>query len=81
MQLIESILADAASIATLRRDIHAHPELCFEEQRTSDLIAKALTEWGIPVHRGLGTTGVVGIIKNGSSDRAVGLREIGRAHV
>ena len=74
MQLIESILADAASIATLRRDIHAHPELCFEEQRTSDLIAKALTEWGIPVHRGLGTTGVVGIVKNGASDRAVGLR-------
>ena len=74
MQLIESILADAAAITTLRRDIHAHPELCFEEQRTSDLIAKALTDWGIPVHRGLGTTGVVGIIKNGSSNRAVGLR-------
>src|SRR5690349_2895054 len=74
MRLIESILADAASITTLRRDIHAHPELCFEEVRTSDLIAKALTEWGIPVHRGLGTTGVVGIIKNGSSDRALGLR-------
>jgi hippurate hydrolase len=74
MRLIESILADAATITTLRRDIHAHPELCFEEQRTSDVVAKALTEWGIPVHRGLGTTGVVGIIKNGTSDRAVGLR-------
>ena len=74
MQLIESILADAASIATLRRDIHAHPELCFEEQRTSDVIAKALTDWGIPVHRGMGTTGVVGIVKNGNSTRAVGLR-------
>ena len=74
MQLIESILSDAASIAALRRDIHAHPELCFEEQRTSDVIAKALTDWGIPVHRGLGTTGVVGIIKNGSSNRALGLR-------
>jgi amidohydrolase len=74
MRLIESILADAASITTLRRDIHAHPELCFEEVRTSDLIANALTEWGIPVHRGLGTTGVVGIVKNGSSDRALGLR-------
>ena len=43
MQVIESILADAAQIAALRRDIHAHPELCFEEQRTSDLIAKQLT--------------------------------------
>jgi amidohydrolase len=74
MFAIDSILADAASIATLRRDIHAHPELCFEEQRTSDLIAKALTDWGIPVHRGLGTTGVVGIVKSGTSQRAVGLR-------
>ena len=54
MRLIESILADAAAITTLRRDIHAHPELCFEEQRTSDLIAKALTDWGIPIHRGMG---------------------------
>ncbi|MBP6903198.1 MAG: amidohydrolase [Burkholderiaceae bacterium] len=74
MRLIESILADAASITTLRRDIHAHPELCFQEQRTSDLIAQALTDWGIPVHRGLGKTGVVGIVKNGTSSRAVGLR-------
>ncbi|MBV8380017.1 MAG: amidohydrolase [Paucibacter sp.] len=74
MKLIDTILADTAAIRTLRRDIHAHPELCFEEQRTSDLIAKALTEWGIPVHRGLGKTGVVGIVKNGTSNRAVGLR-------
>jgi hippurate hydrolase len=76
MQLIESILADAAAVTAIRRDIHAHPELCFEEKRTSDLIAKALTDWGIPIHRGLGTTGVVGIVKGtaGSSTRAVGLR-------
>ncbi len=74
MFAIDSILADAASIATLRRDIHAHPELCFEEKRTSDLIAKALTDWGIPIHRGMGTTGVVGIVKSGTSSRAVGLR-------
>ena len=74
MKLIDSILADAPSIATLRRDIHAHPELCFDEERTADLISRALTEWGIPVHRGLGKTGVVGIVKNGTSDRAVGLR-------
>jgi amidohydrolase len=74
MFAIESILADAASIAAMRRDIHAHPELCFEEKRTSDLIAQALTDWGIPVHRGLGTTGVVGIVKGGPSPRAVGLR-------
>jgi len=74
MRLIESILADAAAITTIRRDIHAHPELCFQEQRTSDVIAQALTDWGIPVHRGLGKTGVVGVIKHGRSDRAVGLR-------
>ena len=74
MKVIESILADAAAISAIRRDIHAHPELCFQENRTADVIAKALTDWGIPVHRGLGKTGVVGIVKNGSSDRAVGLR-------
>ncbi|MFO1326479.1 MAG: M20 aminoacylase family protein [Rubrivivax sp.] len=74
MQLIESILADAATITTMRRDIHAHPELCFQEQRTADLVARALTDWGIPIHRGMGTTGVVGIVKNGTSSRAVGLR-------
>ncbi len=74
MQLIESVLADAQSIATIRRDIHAHPELCFQEIRTSDVVAKCLTDWGIPILRGLGKTGVVGIIKNGSSKRAIGLR-------
>ena len=74
MQVIESILADASAITTLRRDIHAHPELCFEELRTSELIAKALTDWGIEVHRGLGRTGVVGVIRNGTSARGVGLR-------
>ena len=74
MRMIESILADAAAIAVVRRDIHAHPELCFEEKRTSDVIAKQLTDWGIPIHRGMGTTGVVAILKSGTSDRAVGLR-------
>ena len=74
MNILDSIVTQAASIKALRRDIHAHPELCFEEQRTADLVAERLTEWGIPVHRGLGTTGVVGIVKGGSSPRAVGLR-------
>jgi amidohydrolase len=74
MKLIEPILADAATITALRRDIHAHPELCFQEERTADVIAKALTDWGIEVHRGLGKTGVVGIVSNGTSKRAVGLR-------
>jgi hippurate hydrolase len=74
MNIIDSIVADAASITALRRDIHAHPELCFEEQRTADLVAAQLTQWGIEVHRGLGKTGVVGIVRNGTSARAIGLR-------
>jgi amidohydrolase len=74
MQLIESILADSAAATAIRRDLHAHPELCFEERRTADVIARALEDWGIEVHRGLGKTGVVGIVKAGSSERAVGLR-------
>jgi hippurate hydrolase len=74
MNLIADIQQNSAAIAALRRDIHAHPELCFEEVRTADLVAAKLTEWGIEVHRGLGTTGVVGIIKNGHSERAIGLR-------
>ena len=74
MKVIDSLVTQAAGIAALRRDIHAHPELCFEEVRTADLVAAKLTDWGIPVHRGLGKTGVVGIVKNGSSTRALGLR-------
>lgn len=77
MKLIDSILTQAASIAAVRRDIHAHPELCFQEVRTADVVAQKLTDWGIPVHRGLGTTGVVGIVHGrdgGKSGRAIGLR-------
>ncbi len=74
MKLIDSLVTQATGIAAVRRDLHAHPELCFEEVRTADVVAAKLAEWGIPVHRGLGTTGVVGIVKNGSSARAVGLR-------
>ncbi|MEY4253931.1 MAG: hypothetical protein RLZZ566_1401, partial [Pseudomonadota bacterium] len=74
MKLLDSIATEAASIVALRRDIHAHPELCYEENRTSDLVATQLSSWGIEVHRGMGTTGVVGVIKNGNSQRSIGLR-------
>ena len=77
MHTIDAITAQAASIAALRRDIHAHPELCYEEQRTAELVARQLAAWGIAVHRGLGQTGVVGTIvgrDGGASGRAVGLR-------
>ena len=66
--------ADLQALRALRRDLHAHPELGYQEQRTADLIASTLTGWGIPVHRGLGRTGVVGIVQGASSARAVGLR-------
>jgi hippurate hydrolase len=74
MKLIEPIVANTPEIAALRRDIHAHPELCFQEVRTADVVAAKLTEWGIPIHRGMGTTGVVGIVKAGTSSRAIALR-------
>ena len=77
MNVIDSIVTQAASIAAVRRDIHAHPELCFEEVRTADVVAQKFTEWGIPIHRGLGKTGVVGIVKGrdgGANGRAIGLR-------
>ena len=58
----------------LRRDIHRHPELAFEEHRTSDLVAAKLESWGYAVHRGLGGTGVVGTLKRGQSNRSLGIR-------
>jgi hippurate hydrolase len=58
----------------LRRDIHRHPELAFEEHRTSNLVAAKLEEWGYAVHRGLGGTGVVGTLTRGQGKRRLGLR-------
>jgi amidohydrolase len=74
MKLVEPLLAFQAELQAIRRDLHAHPELSYEEQRTSDVVAARLAEWGIPVHRGLAGTGVVGVIKGGDSGRAIGLR-------
>lgn len=74
MNLIDPILKFHTEIQEIRRDIHAHPELCYEEHRTSEIVARKLQEWGIPTLRGLAGTGVVGIIKNGTSARAIGLR-------
>ena len=75
--ILDSIARQAPAIAALRRDIHAHPELCFEEVRTADLVSQQLAGWGIPVHRGLGKTGVVGTVHGrdgGACGRAIGLR-------
>jgi len=76
MPLIASLPDEHAELSAIRRDLHAHPELCFEERRTADVVARSLEGWGIPVHRGLGTTGVVGIVRGhgGDSPRALGLR-------
>ena len=74
MKLIDAVVDFHAELQAIRRNIHAHPELCYEETRTSDLVAEKLTAWGIPVLRGMGITGVVGVIRRGSSLAAIGLR-------
>ena len=73
---VEKIRAYHAELRTIRRDIHAHPELAFHEDRTSQLVADRLAAWGVEVHRGLAKTGVVGVVRGrkSSSGRAIGLR-------
>ena len=73
MNIVESF-ADISRFVALRRDIHAHPELGFEEHRTAALVAQLLSEWGLEVHTGVAGTGVVGVLKRGHSTRSIGLR-------
>ena len=61
-------------LSAIRQDIHAHPELGLQEHRTADLVARKLEEWGIEVHRNVGQTGVVGVLRNGNGQASVGLR-------
>lgn len=63
-----------AELTAQRRDIHAHPELAFDEYRTADLVAGELTRYGLDVHRGIARTGVVGVLKAGAAPRMIGLR-------
>ena len=63
-----------ADMTAWRRDLHAHPELAFEEHRTSDLVADKLASWGIAVTRGIAGTGLVGSLRAGTSDRSIGIR-------
>ena len=72
--LRDAISSRVGEFIQLRRDIHQHPELAFEEHRTSDLVAAKLESWGYAVHRGLGGTGVVGTLTRGGSKRRLGLR-------
>src|SRR6202043_1277883 len=75
MPTIDRIDAFADELTAIRRDLHAHPEIGFEEVRTSGIVADKLTQWGIEVHRGLGGTGVVGVLKGkGSAGKRIGLR-------
>ena len=80
MNLIDAIKVDAAEMARVRKDIHAHPELCYQEARTSALVADQLRQFGVEVHTGLGVTGVVGVIKGhqppgaGQPLKSLGLR-------
>jgi hippurate hydrolase len=72
--LLEELHAQADAFIGLRRDIHRHPELAFDEHRTSALVAEKLQSWGYAVERGLGGTGVVGQLVRGSGQRRLGLR-------
>ena len=65
-----------AELKAIRHDIHAHPELAFEERRTADLVAAKLAAWGVEVHRGIAKTGLVGVVRGRqtSSGRGIGLR-------
>lgn len=76
MSLIAEIQAEYQKLMDIRRDIHAHPEIAFEEKRTSDLVADLLAQWGIEVHRGIGKTGLVGVLhgSQGAGTRSLGLR-------
>jgi hippurate hydrolase len=71
---LDEILAHEAEMVELRHQIHANPELAYEEHATSDLVAERLARWGYEVHRGLGGTGVVGTLRAGISARHIGLR-------
>ena len=72
--LRDALVRRVGEFIQLRRDIHRHPELAFEEHRTSDLVASKLESWGYAVHRGLGGTGVVGTLTRGEGQRRLGLR-------
>jgi hippurate hydrolase len=75
MPNIERIEAYVDDLIAIRRDLHAHPEIGFEEVRTSGIVADKLKQWGIEVHRGIGVTGVVGVLKGkGNGTRRIGLR-------
>ena len=72
--LLQALQARAGEFIHLRRDIHRHPELAFDEHRTAALVADKLETWGYAVERGIGGTGVVGTLVRGSGSKRLGLR-------
>ncbi|MGB0446730.1 MAG: M20 aminoacylase family protein [Pseudomonadales bacterium] len=74
MELIPELAAKASTYVALRREIHAHPELGYEEHRTAALIVKCLQEYGIEVHKGIGQTGVVGVIAGTQPGLGIAIR-------
>ena len=74
MNLLDDIAVRHRELTALRRDIHRHPELAYEEVRTANIVAEQLESYGIEVHQGLGKTGVVGTLRNGGGNRAIALR-------
>lgn len=74
MPVIDRIAAFADDLTAIRRDFHEHPELGMEEVRTSGVVAKLLSEWGIETHTGIGKTGVVGVLKGKGPGKTIGLR-------
>ncbi len=74
MTTIDDARRHHAELTEIRQDIHAHPELGLEEHRTAEIVARKLEEWGIEVHRGVGVTGVVGVLRNGNGQDSIGLR-------
>ena len=72
--LIDAIARQQDELTRWRRDLHAHPELGFEEERTADFVARKLEEFGVEVTRGVGGTGVVGVLRVGNETRSIGLR-------
>ena len=74
MHLVKQIEDMELQLSEWRQDLHAHPELGFEEHRTSDFVASKLEEFGIEVHREIGKTGIVGVLRQGNETRSIGLR-------
>ena len=72
--LLAALREHEQQFISIRHDIHAHPELGFEESRTARVVAEKLAQWGYEVTTGIGGTGVVGRLTRGSGTRAIGLR-------